>query len=426
MSSPAVSQSVEEKQGKGVPSVLLAHPMGNQNVRNALKSLVEQEMLAEFWTTIAWDRHVWWRRMLPSSLRVQLERRAFDAPKGRLKSDPWRECVRLGGRSSALGRFLSSGERPFSVPGVYRQFDAKVGQRLRRIDVNAVYAYEGCALETFREARKRGTTTVYELPSSYWYWERALMAEQAERNPEFSNLLPKLAETSAHMQRKDEELRLADYIFVLSRHVQNTLGMMVSQEKIRLISYGAPPVRAKKADCLDAGKPLRVLFVGSLIQRKGISYVLDAIELLGSQVELTIVGSRYAPNRRVDEACKRWRWFETLPHFRVLEAMQDADVFVLPSLAEGCSLVVPEALACGLPVIVTPHTGTLEFVDDGREGFIVPICNAEAIADRLNQLNRDRELLADMSRRAHATAARKSWDNYRAEWAQAMRAISCN
>jgi len=106
--------------------------------------------------------------------------------------------------------------------------------------------------------------------------------------------------------------------------------------------------------------------------------------------------------------------------------MQDADVFVLPSLAEGCSLVVPEALACGLPVIVTPHTGTLEFVDDGREGFIVPICNAEAIADRLNQLHRDRELLADMSRRAHATAARKSWDNYRAEWAQAMRAISCN
>ncbi len=85
----------------------------------------------------------------------------------------------------------------------------------------------------------------------------------------------------------------------------------------------------------DSNRPLRVLFVGALIQRKGIGYLLDAIDQLGSQVELTIVGGRFQANSRVDEACSRWRWFESLPHSRCLDLMQEADVLVLPSLTEG-------------------------------------------------------------------------------------------
>ena len=65
----------------------------------------------------------------------------------------------------------------------------------------------------------------------------------------------------------------------------------------------------------------------------------------------------FRANPRVDEACNHWRWFDSLPHSEVLGLMQEADVLVLPSLAEGCALVVLEARACGLPVIVTPNTG---------------------------------------------------------------------
>jgi starch synthase len=279
-------------------------------------------------------------------------------------------------------------------------------------------------LQTFRQAKQRGVLAIYELPSSYWYWEQELLLEEAQRHPEFSGLLPKLKDSQRHMQWKDEELRLADFVFVPSRHVQRTLANVVPNEKIRVVSYGAPPVRQKKQVSLDPNQPLKVLFVGALTQRKGIGYLLDAIDMLGSQVELTIVGKRFSPNPRVDDACNRWRWFETLPHSEILDLMQRADVLVLPSLAEGCALVVPEALACGLPVIVTPNTGSLEYVLDGREGFVVPICSADAVADRLNYLNHDRDRLAEMSARAHATAAKKSWENYRIQWADALRAVA--
>ena len=103
--------------------------------------------------------------------------------------------------------------------------------------------------------------------------------------------------------------------------------------------------------------------------------------------------------------------------------MQQSDVLVLPSLAEGCALVVLEALACGLPVIVTPNTGTLGFVRDGCEGFVVGICSAEQIADRLNRINHDRDLLAEC-KNAQRTAATLSWETYRETWAETVKVAS--
>lgn len=423
MNAPSASLVRRAAQAERPLSILLSHPTGNQNVRNALRSLAEHEMLAEFWTTLAWNPESRWNGLLPAGLRSQLEKRAYpEAPKERVKCVPSREIVRLAARGSLLHSFLCFGERPFSVIGMYRHFDGQVARRVRTTKLDAVYAYEGGALMTFREARKAGVATFYELPSSHWYWENKLLAEEAERNPQFAGLIPKLKDSPRHMEWKDEELRLADFVIVPSHHVRDTLAGVVPEEKIRVVGYGAPPARQRNPGASDATRPLKVLFVGALMQRKGIGYLLDAIDMLGSEVELTLVGGRVAANARVDAACERWRWFESVTHAEVLNLMLEADVLVLPSLAEGCALVVLEAAACGLPVIVTPNTGALEFVRDGCEGYVVPICSSDAIADRLHSLHEDRDLLATMSRNAQATAAGRSWENYRAKLAETVRA----
>ena len=277
------------------PRVLISHPTGNQNVRNALASLAERGMLAEFWTTVAWDAQSHWNRLLPAGMRTLLERRAYvEAPRERIKCVPSREIVRLGAKPAFLNGLLTSGERPFSIIGVYRHFDGKVARRLRSLHPDVVYAYEGGARETFREARRLGIKTIYELTSSYWYWVRDLLTQEAERSPEFAGLLPNLVDSASHMEWKDEELGLADYVFVASEHVRRTLAGVVPGGKIRVVQLRSPG-RSGDAEQMvtDPTRPLRVLFVGGLVQHKGIGYLLDAIDRLGSQVELTLVGRRF-------------------------------------------------------------------------------------------------------------------------------------
>jgi starch synthase len=407
------------------PTVLMAHPTGNQNLRNALRSLVEHEMLAEFWTTLSWNPDVPWSLLLPGGIRTQLARRTFtEAPEHQIKTAPWREVVRLGMRSAPMSGILCSGERPFSIIGIYRNFDRQVARRVTELRPNIVYAYEGGSLQTFRAAKKQAITTIHEQSSCYWHWVRRLVAEEAERSPEFANLLLSRRDPAGHLEWKEEELKLADYVFVASRQVFRTLVGVVPEEKIRIISYGAPEVRPRRQWNLNANAPLKVLFVGNLGQHKGIGYLLQAVDLLGNHVELTMIGRRRHPNVSVDNACRRMPWHETLPHSQVLDIMQQADVLVLPSLIDAFGLVVTEALACGLPVIVTPNTGASEMIHDGREGFVVPICSAEAIAEKLEVLHRDRERLAEMSRQAQVTAAENSWENYRVNWARAVRGLA--
>lgn len=421
-----IADKNEESRTNGdKPRVLLSHPTGNENVRNALLSLVEHEMLAEFLTTIAWDAQSRWNTLLSGELRTQLARRSFSlAHRDRIKSMPWREAVRVVMRATPLARFLTADERPFSIIGVYRDFDRRVARRVADLQPNIAYAYEGGALQTFREAKKRGVTTIYEQPSGHWRWTRNLFAEEAERNPGLSDLLPSLRDSAGHLDWKDEELQLSDHIFVPSEYIMRTLAGVVPESKIRVFRYGAPEVKPDKQFNLDSDVPLKVLFVGHLGQHKGIGYLLDAVDMLGEQVELTLVGRRLRPNARIDQACRRWHWHETLPHEQVLRVMQQADVLVLPSLSDAFGLVVTEALSCGLPVIVTPNTGASEIIRDGHDGFVVPVCQADAIASRLEAMHRDREMLAEMARQAQVTAARNCWANYRANWARAVRSLA--
>jgi alpha-maltose-1-phosphate synthase len=408
------------------PTVLLSHPTGNENVRNALRGLAEAGMLTEFWTTIAWNQESGWNRFLPRKMQALLARRSFAAvPREAIRCVPWREMVRLSGGLFLLRNLLCSGERRFSIIGVFRHFDGKVSRRLAALHPDAVFAYEGGARETFREARRLGIATLYELSSTYWYREHKLLSEEAERNREFAGLLPKLLDSQQHMEWKDEELRLADCVFVASQHVRRSIAGVVPDERIRVIPYGAPAPRPQRQTGRDPGRLLRVLFVGSLNQGKGISYLLDAVDRLGTRVDFTMVGRRFRTNARVDDACRRWRWFESIPNSQVLDLMMESDVLVLPSLCDAFGLVVTEALSCGLPVIVTPQVGAGDLVRDGESGFVVPPCSAEAIADRLDALDRDREMLAAMRLKAQAAAAARSWENYRADFAEAVRAAAC-
>jgi glycosyltransferase involved in cell wall biosynthesis len=155
------------------------------------------------------------------------------------------------------------------------------------------------------------------------------------------------------------------------------------------------------------------LFVGSLGQRKGLSYLFRAVQALGSSVELTVIGARpLSPCPALDQALKSVRWIPTCSHHDVLTEMAANDVLIFPSLFEGFGLVLLEAMAMGLPIITTNHTAGPDLITDGVEGFIVPIRSAEAITEKLDVLRRDPDLRATMAEQARKRARDFTWENY--------------
>jgi glycosyltransferase involved in cell wall biosynthesis len=283
-----------------------------------------------------------------------------------------------------------------------------------------VYSYDHCSLESFGVAKTRGTRCIYDLPIGYWRAFREICREEPLRWPEWAELDPFAGYPESVLEEKDKEIALADLIVVASRFTKQTLALYPNQlAPIEIIPYGAPPVpRLDPPRYASTGGPLKVLFVGSLGLRKGIPYLLEAIRLMGSHVELTLIGQGpNAPCRPLTDALKKHRWIRSLPNAAVLEQMGLHDVLVFPSLFEGFGLVILEALSQGLPVITTPNTGGPDVLTDGADGFIVPIRSSQALAEKLEHLIRYPEIRKNMRLSAKRTAENLTWKKFRASLA---------
>jgi glycosyltransferase involved in cell wall biosynthesis len=406
--------------------ILFTHPTGNANVRYAALGLHREGLLDEFWTCVNYRDNAL-GRLLPSGVVRQLKRRSFPTElQPHMRAHPGREMARLLAHRLKLGQLARHEHGILSVDAVYRSLDQRVARRLRSRKVDGVYAYEDGAATCFREARKRGLKTCYDLPIGYWKAARAILLEEAEREPAWACTLIGNEDSEAKTARKDEELALADVILVASSYTLSTLAYAPPlRAPVHVIPYGAP-VRAQpdtpNADLAPIGGPLRVIFVGSLGQRKGLSYLFKACQLAGKAVELTVIGTKpLEPCAALDAELKRIRWIPSCPHSEVLAEMAAHHVFVFPSLFEGFGLVLLEAMAVGLPVIATANTAGPDLIDDGKQGFIVPIRSAEAIAEKLLWLHDNREDARAMGRLAAARAATFTWDNYGRRLAEKVR-----
>jgi len=393
---------------------LLAFPSNNQNVRADALALERAGMLSLFCTTIAWRRSRSLFGFLPLGVRRELERRVFDAiDPARISTFPARELVRLIASRLGLASLTRHGVGWASFDGVSRGFDRHVARLIRRGSTNAsaVYAYEYAAKRTFEAAAERGMRRFYELPIGYWRAGLRILTEERERNPEWAGTIEALQDSREKQRCKDDEIATADHIIVPSDFVRMTLREHPAiNATIDVIPYGAPPANSAALAGRTRAPKLRLLYVGHLSQRKGVSYLFDAMRRLQGAATLTLIGPK--PDVEcvaLSAALKRHNWLGTMPHGRVLEIMAQHDVFLFPTLFEGLALVVLEAMAHGLPVITTPNSGAEDFIDDGKDGFMVPIRDADAIVARVLELAGDGDRLVSMSAAALKKAEQKSW-----------------
>lgn len=342
------------------PRVLLSHP-GRQHSDRTGAALAERGWLAGYWTGIPIRGR--WR-----------SGGIAEIPRELITVVPWVAATRRGlewllpDRVAGWGDHLSS-----------RAFDRWAASRLGATELDAVIGYEVGCRRLFREAHRRGVTTILDAAAIH---PAAQIGRSAGRSQ--SRLASRVLEC------KESEIRDADAILVVSSFARESyIEAGVPAEKVFLVPLGVDLERFGPAPRPRSG-PATFAFVGSTIERKGI----DALERAFCDLvrvhpdsRLRVAGAVLGPGAAIrNRSTPGWEFVGKLHGDALVDFYRGSDVLILPSLEDSFGLVVPEALACGTPVIVTERTGARDLVREGENGWIVPAGDAARLAERLVQI----------------------------------------
>jgi glycosyltransferase involved in cell wall biosynthesis len=297
-----------------------------------------------------------------------------------------------------------------------RDFDSWVARSLPR-SVTAVYTFEHAALATLGVAKRQGQYSFLEVPAQHSEFYRRIHDRQLERYPELRNSVTAIQEGSRsrrRMRRKMAELAAANCILCNSSFTKRTLiEARVASDKIEVTPYGFPP--PAEAPVSQDG-PVIFLNAGTQDLRKGIHLLYQAwrrLNLDPSQGELWLIGKMQLPESLRADLPGVVRCMNSIPHTELLSTYRRASVFVLPSLADGFGLVATEAMSQGLPVIITTSTGAADVIEHGRNGFVIPSDDVDALEAQMRWCIEHRQQLTGIGGRALDTARSWQWSDYR-------------
>jgi glycosyltransferase involved in cell wall biosynthesis len=295
--------------------------------------------------------------------------------------------------------------------------DRRAASYIDRHACNIFHGWTHESLHSIRAAKRKGALAIVDRGYSHPRFSKRILDEEYEIYGVPRNLekAPRWLVPFDHWRREQEEaieeFDEADYVFVNSPFCHDTfVDEGFPREKLVMIPRGFDAARYHPVPQQD--NVFRAVFVGLLCVRKGLKYLLEAWDRLRlPNSELLLVGTLHDEmkpllSRHIGHNGVRHVGFVPDP----VQLYNSATVFVFPSVDEGSAKVTYEAMACGLPVIVTPNAGSL--ARDGEDGYVVPIRQVQPLMEKLEFLHRDREAARFMGAKARSHMERYTWGHY--------------
>lgn len=282
-----------------------------------------------------------------------------------------------------------------------RWFAERVRRELVRSDLapgrDVFFGFNTNCLETLEDLKQRGVFTVVDQVDPGRVEEELIM-EEVKRWPGWTTTPDRLPK--AYWDRLQREWELANLVLVNSEWSAHALVQQgVPAEKIIIVPLAIDLARDHRSTPVKPQGRLKVLWLGSVILRKGIQYLVEAARRLqGEDIEFLLAGPLGIAPEVVRTFPPSIKLLGRITRDQLSAVYEQAHVFVLPTLSDGFAITQLEAMAHGLPVITTPNCGRV--VTDGLDGLIVPPRDSLALAEALAAVNADRDWLCDMSRNA--------------------------
>jgi alpha-maltose-1-phosphate synthase len=301
------------------------------------------------------------------------------------------------------------------------RFDEWTARRIGPVD--AFIGISGAGLKTGRELQQRGGKFICDRGSSHQRYQAEIVADEFRR---WGLAAP--SNDVRDIVREEAIYEQADAITVPSSFSRRSfVAQGVPAEKLYTIPYGVRLETFRKvAD--PSADTFEVLFAGHVSLRKGVPYLLQAFAQVNHpRKRLRLAGAVSPEITRLLHSLPQQNveFLGSVPQAELPKIMSESHVLVLPSIEDGFGLVLSQALACGCPLIASTNTGGDDLITDGVEGFIVPIRDAEALANRMQRLAHDSALQRRMSEAALARVQHLvGWRHYGDLWEELLLDLS--
>ena len=247
---------------------------------------------------------------------------------------------------------------------------------------------EHSSQETFKRQKSYGGLCILRQVTVHGRYAFDVVKREIDRFPEYKVAYSQVYQEDMQrsLVRKEEEYWLADLIVANSGFVKETFVQAgVAADKIVVIPTGCPAHSDRPANAGRGRSPLVFLFVGVLSLHKGLPYLFRAWRLLNPQgnAELWLLGNRLLTGIAFEKQGIGIKYFGRVSQSNLARIYEKTDVFILPTLFEGCAYAVLEALSWGLPIITTRESGCGELVQNGDNGFIIEAANAESLSQTM-------------------------------------------
>ncbi len=266
-----------------------------------------------------------------------------------------------------------------------RGFDAWVGRSLQTCDF--VHGMPGQCLATFRAAKRLNIRTVLNHATGpAREWVRIMEPEYLRVGLELED---SCVYDAAYFSREAEEYALADFHCVASSVVRGQLiEIGIAAERVWQIPCGADPDIFHPGDSKPSGESFRIIFAGQVGLRKGVRTILEALEMsIRDDEQIDFFGAlldEARPDLSSYTGKVPLRFHGPVAQQQLASQFRMGSVLVLPSLEEGFGLVVPQALNCGLPVIVSDRVGAKDLIRHRENGSIIPVNDPLALRRELD------------------------------------------
>jgi len=216
------------------------------------------------------------------------------------------------------------------------------------------------------------------------------------------------------ISRVEKELELATDVIVPTKFVADSLPKKTYN--LHIIPYGCDTGRffPIKNHTRNLTNILQILYVGTISYEKGFDYLFKAIKQIrkeGKNICFTVVG-KPSPSYKSEfsKIHKDFNYLGNIPNGNLNTIYNNADLLVMPSLCEGSSLVIAEALSAGLPVLVSDNSGS--FVTDGYDGLIFNTGEVNDLLSKFNFIYKNKIWLKNARTNARISACHHSWNDY--------------